>query len=737
MTDQPLPGKVDEDRPNNGLNDTDIGALLNSSTGIRGLSREHIYHVLTSEPNPDPSSYPRTRRGSGAFRRFQPAWVKQHPWLHYSYHCDGIFCRACVFFAPEKVRGQLLGQFVSRPLNTWANKTQKVLAHSKLDYHLNSMAQMDEFLARFEQPSEAVDAILDMQAQRNIQENCQVIASLMKVVLVCGVQGLALRGHRDDKVELSHPSIANIGNFLELVRFRAETDDSLRRHLHSAPRNAQYTSKTIQNELIDVIGRHIQSDVLSEVKEAKHFCIIADEVTDTSNKEQLSLCLRYVLEDKVKEAFVGFIEVERITGKILAENILQALTSWDLRLENIRGQCYDGASNMSGARAGCSAIVKQHAPLAEYTHCASHRLNLAVLSACKIQSFRNTESYLGEIARFFKFSPKRQRLLDSAIDETCAEVTRKKVKLKDACRTRWIEHIDSYVVFLQLLPALHMSLRAMIDPDQFPELGTDWKWDADTLVKANGFNHQIECSTFLLTFKILLEILSYLREITLKLQLEGIDVFYAYEQISGVISTLKSLRTDSEIEFKKIFEETTKLAKELHGPAYELQQPRISRRQTNRSNVDAPTPEDYYRITLYNEFISHVVSELEERFVKTPLHGINLLQLLPSECCKQQRDDPIPKEVSEAVHFYEQDLPSVAMFPIEYRMWVQKWKADGCVTPVKLIDVFCACHSMTFPNIHALLKLALTLPVTSCESERSFSQLNPFTVNFLRDYELI
>ena len=70
-----------------------------------------------------------------------------------------------MFFAPEKVRGQLLGQFVSRPLNTWANKTQKVLAHSKLDYHLNSMAQIDEFLARFEQPSEAVDAILDMQAK--------------------------------------------------------------------------------------------------------------------------------------------------------------------------------------------------------------------------------------------------------------------------------------------------------------------------------------------------------------------------------------------------------------------------------------------------------------------------------------------------------------------------------------------------------------------------------------------
>ena len=33
------------------------------------------------------------------------------------------------------------------------------------------------------------------------------------------------------------------------------------------------------------------------------------------------------------------------------------------------------------------------------------------------------------------------------------------------------------------------------------------------------------------------------------------------------------------------------------------------------------------------------------------------------------------------------------------------------------------CSLLQFPNIHALVKIALTLPITSCESERSFSQL--------------
>ena len=37
---------------------------------------------------------------------------------------------------------------------------------------------------------------------------------------------------------------------------------------------------------------------------------------------------------------------------------------------------------------------------------------LAVVSACKIQAFRNVELYIGEIARFFAFSAKQQRLFD-------------------------------------------------------------------------------------------------------------------------------------------------------------------------------------------------------------------------------------------------------------------------------------------------------------------------------------
>ena len=146
---------------------------------------------------------------------------------------------------------------------------------------------------------------------------------------------------------------------MQLVRFQAETDPILASYLLESPKNASYTSKGIQNELRDVVGQSIQLDIISEVQAAQFYSVITDEVTDVANKEELSLVLRYVFDDEIKEVFVDFIQVERITGKALGNKIVEWLSSHNLCLSYLCGQYYDGASNMSGARSGCKIIVQQ------------------------------------------------------------------------------------------------------------------------------------------------------------------------------------------------------------------------------------------------------------------------------------------------------------------------------------------------------------------------------------------
>ena len=168
--------------------------------------------------------------------------------------------------------------------------------------------------------------------------------------------------------------------------------------------------------MLSVVGDSIRNSIINEVESARYYSIITDEVTDAANYEELSLVFRYVYNDEIKEVFVDFLQVERITGRVLGEAILGWLKVHNISPAEMCGQCYDGASNMSGARSGVKAVIQAEAPKALYYHCAAHRLNLSVVSACHIQAFKNVESYIGEIARFFKFSAKRQRLLDASID---------------------------------------------------------------------------------------------------------------------------------------------------------------------------------------------------------------------------------------------------------------------------------------------------------------------------------
>ena len=64
-------------------------------------------------------------------------------------------------------------------------------------------------------------------------------------------------------------------------------------------------------------------------------------------------------------------------------------------------------------------------------------------------------------------------------------------------------------------------------------------------------------------------------------------------------------------------------------------------------------------------------------------------------------------------------------FSIEYEVWIRKWQCvdDSKKLPSCLFEVYSDCSPIQFPNIKSLLQIALTVPVTSCECERSFSQL--------------
>ena len=78
-------------------------------------------------------------------------------------------------------------------------------------------------------------------------KNVHVLKSIIETVVFCGKQNLPLRGHRDDRTSSS----SNRGNFRVVLEMMAKRDETLREHLESGRKNAQYTSRIILNEMID------------------------------------------------------------------------------------------------------------------------------------------------------------------------------------------------------------------------------------------------------------------------------------------------------------------------------------------------------------------------------------------------------------------------------------------------------------------------------------------------------
>ncbi len=414
--------------------DTVSPPLAQDVAGVIGslsISSSTRYALLTNHFQP-PANYifPKDTYG----RSFQRQWLQTFPWLVYSKVEKGGFCLPCVLFARSGYHGSSPGVLVSRAVTNFKKGLETLRKHANKEYHKAAIVQADELKKSMSGQQPNIQQRMSSVLADRLSTNRQKLSSIMKTILLCGRQNFALRGHRDSALDLERDvdSTMNHGNFLALLKFRIDAGDSvLDEHLSTAARNATYTSKTIQNQIIRVLAEQVTNHIIDKIKAAQWFTVIADEVTDVSNREQLSIVLRYVDNTTlmVREDLVGFFECDfGITGNDIATKITSSLEELGLDLSHLRGQAYDGAGNMAGSVKGTAALIRKKYPLAIYLHCASHCLNLAVVKSLQVTSVRNMVGIVGRVYQFFAAHPKRQRAFEKAICDRQPTSTSQKLK---------------------------------------------------------------------------------------------------------------------------------------------------------------------------------------------------------------------------------------------------------------------------------------------------------------------
>ncbi|RID49995.1 LOW QUALITY PROTEIN: hypothetical protein BRARA_H00754 [Brassica rapa] len=318
-----------------------------------------------------------------AMRRFNPAWFEKYGnWLEYNVSKDKAFCLCCYLFRDDIPKKGGNHAFVTEGFSCWKNP-------EALSEHVGGINSFHNIAVK----------------------RCDDLMN----------QGLPFRGHDEGK------DSANKGNFVELLKYNGEQNDAVSKViLENAPKNNQMVSQVIQKDIVHCFAQEVLKSIMEEIDHGV-FGLMVEESADVSNKEQMAIVFRFV--DKsglVKERFVGVTHVKETSSLSLKSAVDDLFAKHGLNLKQLRGQGYDGASNMKRQFNGLRALVARENSSAYYVHCFAHQLQLVVVAVAK-KSF--------EVSNFFD-------MVSTLLYVVVASCKRKDTLL-DMNRKRVEEGIDS------------------------------------------------------------------------------------------------------------------------------------------------------------------------------------------------------------------------------------------------------------------------------------------------------
>ncbi|XP_072087066.1 uncharacterized protein [Arachis hypogaea] len=204
-------------------------------------------------------------------------------------------------------------------------------------FHHKALKSCDDLMKQ----SQHIDRLLHKQTSEEIEKNRIRLGASIDCIIWLTFQGCAYRGHDESQ------SSSNRGNFLEMLKFLGSYNERVKKNvLENAPKNAKYTSNDVQKEILHILATKVRNSIREEIGDAK-FCIIVDEARDKSKKEKMAIVLRFVtLDGFVKVRFFDLVHVTDTCATTLKKELISVLSHYNLQVENIRDQGYDGASNM-------------------------------------------------------------------------------------------------------------------------------------------------------------------------------------------------------------------------------------------------------------------------------------------------------------------------------------------------------------------------------------------------------
>ncbi|KAK3200719.1 hypothetical protein Dsin_024134 [Dipteronia sinensis] len=204
----------------------------------------------------------------------------------------------------------------------------------------------------------------------------------------------------------------------------------------------------------------------------------------------MTLVLHYVNPNgQVVERFIGIKHVASTTTLSLKAIIDNVFSGHGLSIFRLRGQSYDGASNMRVEFKGLKSLIMKENECAYYIHCFAHQLQLALVALVKnhvdVQSLFNIVANVVDIVGA---SPKHRYILRDKQAMVVFEALKsdelsngrglnQDTNLKRSNDTRWGSHYGTLISIITMFPSLIDVLEIIADDGSTSEQRCEAKMD--------------------------------------------------------------------------------------------------------------------------------------------------------------------------------------------------------------------------------------------------------------------
>ena len=460
--------------------------------------------------------------------------------------------------------------------------------------------------------------------------------------------------------------------------------------------------------MLKLMAVKLLGDITKRIQKVKFFTLMADETTDAGNKEQLVIVFRWVDEKlNVHEDFIGLHEIEVANADFITDVLKNILVVCNLNENQLRGQCYDGASVMSGLRNGVVTQIQTMEPKAIYTHCYGHALNLAAgdtIKKCLV--LKKALDITFEMSKLIKHSPKRDALFTKLKEELQPELPGMRV----LCPTRWTVRADSlksvldnYVVLQELWEEAEKTTK-----------------DSDIIARVIGVASQMRNFEFFFGIYLGEMILRHSDNLSRTLQKKDLSAVEGQHVAGLVKATLQSMRSTDQ--FDLFWKVLSKKAAQLN-----IDEPVLptKRRAPRRIEIGESPAEfhgnviDHYRV-FYFEALDLIIQCIDDRFNQPGYRLYSALETLLVKGCQQVEHQD---ELNQVQKFYDKDI-KYDNLEVQFQTISQSVKEDfslvGITDYLKSLSITARSF---YSEIVTLVELILVMPATNATSERSFSTL--------------